>query len=140
MFIGVVALVSISTYTPAMDKLAISTSAICAVHCLCLPLLLSFFPALGATFFGDEAFHVMLLWVVIPLSLVALTLGCRAHKDRGVVFFGLAGLTALILAATLGHSLLGKGGELIATLIGATAIAAGHVRNYTLCRSKSCSS
>jgi len=132
-------LISISTYTPAIDKLAISTSAICAVHCLCLPLLLSFFPALGATFFGNEAFHVMLLWVVIPLSFVALTLGCRTHKDRAVALLGLAGLTVLIFTATLGHDLLGEGGELIATLVGATMIAAGHVRNYMLCRSAKCS-
>ncbi|MAI50094.1 MAG: hypothetical protein CMM16_06010, partial [Rhodospirillaceae bacterium] len=28
------------------------------------------FPAVGATFFGQESFHVLLLWLVIPLSLV----------------------------------------------------------------------
>ena len=127
-------MISISTYTPVMDKLAISTSAICAAHCLCLPLLLSFFPALGATFFGDEAFHVTLLWGVIPLSLVTLTLGCRAHKDWSVALLGLIGLSVLIFTAMLGHSLLGEGGELIATLVGVAAIAAGHARNYTLCQ------
>ena len=121
-----------------MDKLAVSTSAICAIHCLSLPLLVGFFPALGATFFGQEAFHVWLLWLVIPLSMVALTLGCRTHKDLWVAMLGTAGLTILIAAAAFGHDLLGETGERLATLLGATAIAGGHLRNYSLCRSANC--
>ena len=113
-------------YLPSMDTLAVSTSAICAIHCLTLPLLIGFFPALGATFVGQEAFHVWLLWLVIPLSIVALTLGCRTHKDIWVAMLGAAGLAILIIAAAFGHDLLGELGERVATLLGATAIAAGH--------------
>jgi hypothetical protein len=129
---------TLANYTPSLDKLAVSTSAICAVHCLSLPLLIGFFPALGATVFGQEAFHVWLLWLVIPLSAVALTLGCRTHKDWMVALLGVAGLAMLIIAALLGHDLLGEVGERIATLLGASAIAAGHLRNYTLCRRAKC--
>ena len=127
-----------SRYTASLDTLAVSTSAFCAIHCLSLPLLLGFFPALGATVFGQEAFHVWLLWLVIPLSIIALSMGCRAHKDRLVALLGLAGLAILIVAATLGHDLLGESGERIATLVGASSIAAGHLRNYTLCRRTHC--
>lgn len=129
---------TLSEYTPVLDKFAVSTSAICAIHCLCLPLLLVVFPALGATIFGQESFHVMLLWLVIPLSFVALTLGCRKHKSRLVVLFGLTGLTLLIAAATLGHDLLGENGERVITLFGAVSIAFGHLRNYALCRRAAC--
>ncbi len=125
---------AISTLTPTLDKFAVSTSAICAIHCLSLPLLLGLFPALGATIFGQEAFHTWLLWLVIPLSAVALTLGCRRHKDLLVGLLGIMGLTILVAAAFLGHDLLGDAGERLATLAGASAIAAGHLRNYTLCR------
>jgi len=127
-----------SNVTPVLDKLAISTSAICAIHCLSLPLLLGVFPALGATLFGEEAFHVLLLWLVIPLSLVALTMGCWKHKDRWVAVAGFVGLSALIFAASFGHDVLGEAGERIATLLGAVAIAVGHLRNYTLCRRVAC--
>ena len=129
---------SLSRYMPLLDKFAVSTSAICAIHCLFLPLLLVVSPALGATIFGQESFHVWLLWLVIPLSFVALSLGCRKHKNWLVVMFGLAGLTFLISAATLGHDILGETGERIATLIGAVFIAVGHMRNYTLCRRAAC--
>ena len=131
-------MIAISKFTPLLDKFAVSTSAICAIHCLCLPLLLGVFPALGATLFGQETFHVLLLWLVIPLSLVALALGCRKHGNRLVVVLGLVGLTFLVAAAGLGHDILGEAGERTVTLIGATAIAAGHMRNYALCRRVDC--
>lgn len=129
---------TLTKYTPSLDKLAVSTSAVCAAHCLFLPLLLGVFPALGATMLGQESFHSMLLWLVIPLSAVALTLGCRAHKDVWVALLGIAGLITVIAAAVLGHSMIGEIGERIATLAGAGAIAVGHLRNYTLCRRKQC--
>ncbi len=131
-------MIKIAKYTPVLDKFAVSTSAICAVHCLCLPLLLGFFPALGASLFGQETFHVILLWLVIPLSCVALTLGCRKHRSLSVALIGLVGLTLLIIAASLGHGILGEVGERIFTLMGALLIAVGHVRNYTLCRRVEC--
>ena len=45
-----------SRYMPLLDKFAVTTSAFCAIHCLCLPLLLGVFPALGATLFGRRRF------------------------------------------------------------------------------------
>ncbi len=129
---------ALSRYRSLLDKFAVSTSAICAIHCLTLPVLLAVFPALGATIFGQESFHVLLLWLVIPLSLVALAMGCRRHGSWLVALLGLSGLSVLVFAATLGYDLLGEDGERIATLLGATAIAAGHVRNFTLCRRADC--
>jgi nitrate reductase NapE component len=131
-------LASLSTVTPTIDKLAVSTSAMCAIHCLSLPLLIGVFPALSTTMFGQEAFHVWLLWLVIPLSAVALTLGCSTHKDSLVLLLGLSGLAILILTAILGHDLLGETAERVATLAGAIVIATGHLRNYALCRRVQC--
>ena len=129
---------ALTRYVPSMDKLAVSTSAICAIHCLSLPLLVGFFPALGATIIGQEEFHVWLLLLVIPLSIVALSMGCRTHKDLWVAMLGAAGLAILVFAAVFGHDLLGETGERVATLLGASAIAGGHLRNYALCRSAHC--
>jgi hypothetical protein len=128
----------IPAYAPWLDKLAVSTSALCAIHCLSLPLLLGFVPALGTTVFGQESFHVLLLWLVVPLSLVGLSMSCRSHKDGYVVVLGAVGLAILIGTAVFGHDLLGETGERVMTLLGAIAIAAGHLRNYTLCRRMRC--
>ena len=123
---------------PVLDRVAISTSAVCAIHCLCLPLLLSVLPAMGATFFGQELFHVMLLWLVIPLSVVALGMGCRKHKNWLVGLFGFLGLVLLVMAAAFGHDFLGETGERFTTLAGALFIGVGHFRNYSLCRRAEC--
>ncbi len=131
-------MIRIASAGPAMDRIAVAASAICAIHCLALPLLLGVFPALGASFFGQEQFHWLLLWLVIPLSLVSLTLGCRRHKNPAVALFGLAGLGLLTLTATIGHDVLGETGERIVTVTGALAIAVAHTRNFILCRRADC--
>lgn len=131
-------MLSFSKYTPLLDKWAISTSAVCAFHCLSLPLLLSLFPAMGVSIIGQESFHELLLWLVIPLSLVSLSSGCKRHRNWGVALFGLTGLIVLIFTAALGHDVMGETGERVSTLVGASLIAAGHLRNYTLCRNTSC--
>jgi len=121
-----------------LDKFAVSSSTICAVHCVALPFLVGVFPAIGATIFGDEAFHVMLLRIAIPLSVFGLTLGCRKHRDLSVMGVGFAGVGVLVLAALFGHDILGGNGERMATLLGATLIAIAHIRNYMLCQSDDC--
>ena len=121
-----------------LDRLAIGGSALCAIHCLTLPILLSVFPALGTTLFGKESFHLLLLVLVIPLSLVALSIGCKQHKSWFVALMGVLGLGLLIFTAIYGHDTFGHEGERIATLFGACLIAFGHIRNYTLCRTAKC--
>jgi hypothetical protein len=117
-----------------IDKVAIGLSTACAVHCLLLPIILILLPALGTSVFGDEIFHQWLLIAVIPTSLIALTMGCRQHKNLSVMIFGLLGLTILIPTAFFGHELLGEAGEKIASVLGAAFIALGHIQNSSLCK------
>lgn len=120
------------------DKAAIGLSMICAVHCLLLPVALVMLPALAVSTFGDERFHQWMLLAVLPTSLIALTMGCRRHRNLNVMATGLLGLTILTLAALYGHVWLGEIGEKIASLIGASMIAFGHLWNHTLCKRLQC--
>ena len=117
-----------------IDKVAIGLSTVCTVHCLLLPIILVMLPALSTNIFGDEIFHQWLLIAVIPTSLIALTMGCRQHKNLSVMIFGLLGLAILIPTAFFGHELLGEAGEKIASVLGAAFIALGHIRNSSLCK------
>lgn len=121
-----------------LDILAISVSGLCAVHCLLTPLALILFPVLGGTVLAGEDFHQMLLWVILPTSSLALWLGCRRHKDRRVLLMGLVGLSLLLLAAFFAHEWIGEWGERLVTVVGSAIMAAGHLRNYRLCRSDQC--
>lgn len=120
------------------DKFAVSASTICALHCIGLPFALSVFPAIGSTIFGDEAFHVWLLWAVVPLSAVSLFVGCRRHKNSTVLVLGALGIAILIFAAFAGHDLIGETGERLVTLLGAGLVGLAHIRNYKLCRHSDC--
>ena len=76
-----ITLLNSNSVTAVLDKLAVTTSSVCAIHCLALPVMLTIFPALGNSFFGDEHFHEMLLLAVVPMSMISLTIGCKKHKD-----------------------------------------------------------
>ncbi|OQX34186.1 MAG: hypothetical protein B0D96_09975 [Candidatus Sedimenticola endophacoides] len=121
-----------------LDIIAVSISGLCAVHCLLTPLALILFPVLSGSLFAGEDFHQLLLWVILPTSGLAMWLGCRQHKDRLVLLFGLVGLSLLMLAAFQGHDWFGEWGERLVTVLGGSIMAIGHVRNYRLCRSDQC--
>lgn len=121
-----------------LDRMAISASALCMLHCLVTPLLLVAVPVISSTFLADEEFHKTLVAIVVPASFIALFLGCRRHKDRAVFVLGSLGLIALVSIAYFGHDLLGELGEKVATVTSGAMLAFAHIRNYRLCRHDGC--
>lgn len=121
-----------------LDQIAIGISALCALHCLLAPLALVLVPTLAAAPLADENFHRALVLLVVPASAVALSLGCRRHKDWFVLLAGFGGMAGLVAAAIFGHEVLGESGERIATVVMTILLAAGHVRNFRLCRNDGC--
>ena len=115
------------------DKTAITLSFICTLHCLAVPFAVALLPTLAAINLGDEAFHLWMVIVVIPTSLLALSMGCKKHRDYRLMLLGITGLSLLILAAFFGHDLMGESIEAAMTVLGATIIAAGHLLNHRLC-------
>lgn len=117
-----------------IDKISIGLSALCAVHCLVLPVVAGLLPALAAVTASHSHFHVLMLVLVIPLSGLALGAGWLRHRDRIVLALGVCGMGLMVIAVTLGHDLLGDAGERWATLAGTFLLAAGHLRNFRQCR------
>lgn len=121
------------------DKLAISLSLLCTLHCLALPVLVVLSPSIAALGLDNEIFHYWMLVAVLPISLFALTMGCKKHQRFQILLMGCIGLSILVLAALLGHDLFGETGEKVLTVIGSAIIAYGHVRNYRACQiNRSC--
>lgn len=119
------------------DKIAITLSLTCAVHCLAMPLLLLLLPSVAALQLNSEAFHMWMVVVVVPTSIYALFMGCRQHEHYRLLAIGSVGLVFLMLAVTLDEELIGELGEKALTLVGAVIIAFGHYRNFRLCQQKS---
>ncbi len=122
-----------------LDKLAISLSAVCLVHCLLTPSLLTLIPIFSSSLLVEDAlFHRLLVWLVLPTSILAFFLGCRNHKRLSIVLCGLIGLTILATAAFYGHEAFGIKGEKIATTIGGLTLAYSHFLNFRACQNTTC--
>lgn len=115
------------------DRTAIGLSFLCAIHCLALPVLLVLLPSLASLQLDNEAFHVWMVFAVLPISIYALTLGCKKHGRYWFMVLGFAGL-ALLVSALLLEERVGEMGEKLLTLTGACLIAWGHFFNFRLCQ------
>tara|TARA_Y100000758_G_scaffold244836_1_gene180848 strand:- start:63 stop:479 length:417 start_codon:yes stop_codon:yes gene_type:complete len=114
------------------DKLAIGLSLMCTVHCFATPVILALLPSLAVLQINAEQFHLWILAVVLPTSLLALNLGCKKHKRTRYMACGVVGLAFLIIAVLLGQ----EEAEKALTLIGSAFIALAHWFNYQQCFKK----
>ncbi|TRY33746.1 MerC domain-containing protein [Aliiglaciecola sp. M165] len=115
------------------DKSAIILSGLCIVHCL-LPILLSLIvPYLaGLAFLTDEAFHLWTMIFIVPISAFAIGWGYYQHRNSVILTLALVGLSMIIVAATVGHDLLGHTYEVMITVVGSLFVVYGHIKNIQL--------
>ena len=116
------------------DRVAITLSLLCTIHCLATPLLLVVMPGLASLGLENEAFHLWMIALVIPTSAYALTMGCQQHQNYRLIVIGALGLMSLIAAVTIGEALLGEAGEKIFTVLGSALLAFAHISNYRACK------
>lgn len=121
------------TYQELSDKVAISLSVLCAIHCFALPFLILLLPSMLVLPFEEEAFHFWLMVIVLPISIYALTMGCKQHRRYQVVVLGTFGLLILVATALAGENL-GEQNEKYMTLVGTSMIALSHFWNHRICR------
>ena len=113
-----------------LDRTAIGLSLVCLAHCLLIPVGLAVLPALGASLLDTETtVHWILLSLAFPVSLLAVTLAARRHRDRWVVALALTGLVALFVGVS---HLIGHAFEALLSIIGASLILTAHLRNWKL--------
>ena len=126
------------TTTELLDRAAIGLSALCILHCLALPAAMVLLPSLTSLPFADEHFHLALIFLVLPTSLIALFMGCRRHRRIRVLVWGGSGVAVLLGTAIVGHEVLEGSWEQILTVFGASLVVVGHLQNFRLCRSSAC--
>ena len=121
-----------------LDAAAVGLSLLCITHCLLSLMPLLILPSLAATLFYDERFHFGIVFLVLPISLLAFVMGLRKHGQYYVPITGACGIFLLVLALIIGEETIGEIGE--ATLTGAATLIVGfaHVRNFSLGRGQNC--
>ena len=127
-----------SAAMPYLDRIGIFLSATCLLHCLTLPVLLTIAPITQTGLLDEQTFHLVLLWFILPVSLIALGIGCRQHKDLLILVLGGTGLCLLLFAGLIGHTVLSPSAERGVTIVAGLILAAAHLRNFKICRATNC--
>jgi len=112
------------------DRVAIALSTICIVHCLAMPLVIAVLPVAAFTFGGDGHFHSLMLWFVVPTSVVGFGLGFRVHRRADIVLMGAVAVAVLAAAALWGHSAWDPAAEVPVNVVASVLLAAAHWRNF----------
>jgi carbon starvation protein CstA len=129
---------SSTTMTARLDRVGVYASALCFVHCLLTPVVLSF-SAVAAHFLPtEEHTHRTLAVLVTLVGALALGTGYRRHKQRSILVLMAVGLAFIFFGAYFGDSLPNHWCEVAVTLSGGACMIAAHRKNHTFCQQCTC--
>ena len=110
--------------TRRLDRIAVTLSGLCLVHCLATAVLLALVSAAGSAL-GNPLIHEVGLTLAMMLGAVALGRGVMEHGFMMPSAVGAVGLGVMAGALTLPHD----GSEALYTVIGVGILALGHELN-----------
>ena len=119
------------------DKLAISLSTICVLHCLFMPSFLILSSWFAVFSVDNEFIHYSILFAAVPVSAYALMKGYLNHNKLSYFLFGIFGLTVLVFAV-LTTSIFGEIGEKSFTVLGSLFVIYAHYKNHQICKELDC--
>ncbi len=111
------------------DAIGQVLSALCAVHCVSSPLLVTLAPAAASVLGGA---HPLLLGLVTGVALWAFIPGYRCHRSRSVLALAVTGIALLSVAALAFEDNLAV--ETAISLAGASVMMGAHWLNRRLLR------
>lgn len=114
------------------DKLGMTLSGLCAIHCLLTPFLALAVPVLGETF-EQPWVHILMAIFVVPVGLYAFYSGYRHHKKKGLTALGFAGLAMVCVGLLVPISGIDFLGHDIITILGSLCLVVAHVLNRRAC-------
>ncbi len=112
------------------DKLAVILSMFCILQCLFMPVLITMLPLLDIWWLSDDFLHPVMLFLVIPLTVIALVPGYFNHRDFRPLLIAVPALLLLIIGAFIEESMVEK----LLTIGGAIILAVAHLLNMGLNR------
>ncbi len=111
------------------DKVGITVTSLCAIHCILLPVLLPLLPLLGLTVSHNHAFERLMLLFTMVLGFVALFIGFHRYHRKLYPFYSLfLGVFIYWQRDVWGHQY-----EHVVLVIGASLVVLAHVMNMRLC-------
>lgn len=115
------------------DRIGISTSILCVLHCLLTPLLLVVAPLVGASLHADWI-HPVIMIIAVPVAVWALYAGYRHHKRASTLVLGAIGLAFIAAAAFYPGDHHNDNFEVFFMVAAGLFLATAHYRNLTACK------
>ena len=114
-----------------LDRIGITATSLCALHCILLPVLLPALPLLGLSFLADHAWEHTFLLITAILGSVALFSGFKKYHRRLFPFYLLfLGVGTYWIKHDFSEAI-----QPYFIIIGASLIVAAHIINLKLCNS-----
>ena len=120
------------------DNLAVGLSTACVIHCFFAPSLIVLSYSFLSLSVDSELIHYLILLFALPISILALGLGYKNHKETSYFIIGITGLMILLSAVLFSDTLFGEAGERALTLIGSMIVAYAHYKNHSICKQMEC--
>lgn len=123
------------TTTPGLwDRIGISLSGLCMVHCLLMPAVVAAVPLWSQAETLHDWLHPLLLLTLAPITVMALVSTRSKPQARRVWLLLGAGLLALALPTLFSHEAASPVMETAFTLLGSGLLITGHRHNGRICR------
>ena len=122
------------------DRIGILLSALCCIHCMAIPFLIIFAPAMS-DIFQNEIIHTVAIVLVVPVGLYSFISKLKVHKNKTPLFIGILGMLTLISGHLFHEFSVVKDIhiiEIISSIVGGVALVVAHIYNVRLCRCKTC--
>ena len=115
-----------------LDKIGITATSLCALHCIFLPILLPILPLFGLSFLGSHEWEHVFLLMTAVFGTVALFSGFkRYHQQRFPFYLLYSGVALYWIKHDFSESL-----EAYFIISGAGLIIAAHFINIKLCNDR----
>ncbi len=112
-----------------LDALGFSASAICAVHCLAMPFVITLLPVIGLSFLAHPAFEASLIVSGLIIGALSLSHGYLKHHHNLLPILVLSAGFGMI---AIGHLETFETYEFLIVSFGASLVATAHILNYRL--------
>jgi uncharacterized membrane protein len=129
-----------STFAMRADRLGMVASAVCFIHCVLTPVVVSLLAVEAHYLPSEEKIHRVLAVIVAALGGLAAFTGYRRHRRFRVLLFMSGGLSLIFAGAYFGDRLPSHLAEVAVTMTGSCFMIAGHFLNHTFCRNCACAS
>ena len=115
-----------------LDKIGITASFACAIHCIATPIIISFLPLAGVHFLEHDAHLLMLPMLMLP-AVLSLIPGILLHKRIAPLVLSTIGI-GIFSAIIFFHGAIHQH-EILLSVISSTMLIIAHKLNHTYCKS-----